>query len=89
MALVQFLDLAHLAVKHLPPKGKRNHQEVVLTEIQQLTRKLSDSADEIQSETERAISRLISPSPTFSDFSVPALYFCHTSANSYGLCKKK
>jgi hypothetical protein len=64
---------------------KRNHQEAVLTDIQQLTRKLSDSAEGIQSETEWAISRLFSPSPIFSVFSVLAVAVGHTSEDSYSL----
>jgi hypothetical protein len=64
-------------------KRKKNRQEAVLIDIQQLTRKLSDSTDGIQSETEWAITRLFSPAPTFGDFSVPAVAVGHTSADTY------
>jgi oligoribonuclease NrnB/cAMP/cGMP phosphodiesterase (DHH superfamily) len=66
-------------------KGKRNRQEAVLTDIQQLTRKLSDSADGIQSETERANTKLFSPSPTYSDVSNPAVAVGNSSLDSYQL----
>ncbi len=77
MVLVQVQDLAQLVVEQLLPKEKRNHQEAVLTDIQQLTKKLSDSADGIRTDTERAITRLFSPSPTMSDLSVPAVAVEH------------
>jgi hypothetical protein len=61
-------------------------------DIQQLTQKLSNSADGIQSGTEGAISRLfLSPSPTYSDVSNAAagtavLAAAHASGDSYSQC---
>jgi len=67
-------------------KRKRHSQESVLTDIQQLTKKLSDSADGIRTDTERAITRLFSPSPTMSDLSGPGVAV-GTPAESYTLQK--
>jgi hypothetical protein len=41
-------------------------------DIQNLTRIIADSADEIHEDTQRAITRLFSPSPTFNDVSYAA-----------------
>ncbi len=65
-------------------KRKRNHQETVLPDIQQLTKKLSDSADGIRTDTEWVIIRLFSPSPTMSDISGTAVAV-GTSTESYTL----
>lgn len=53
-------------------KKKRNVQEVVALDIQSLTKKIAESADGIREDTQRAITRLFSPSPTFSDVSYAA-----------------
>lgn len=53
-------------------KKKRNVQEVVALDIQHLTRKNANSADGICEDTQWAITRLFSPSPTFSNISYAA-----------------
>jgi hypothetical protein len=82
-------DAVHVPI-HWEPKSQQavwNHQEALLTDIQQLTRKLSDIADGIWSEKERAITRLFSPSPTNSNTSNPAVAIGDTSLDSYSLHK--
>jgi hypothetical protein len=53
-------------------RKKCNVQEVVVLDIQNLTKIFADSADGIREDTQRAITRLFSPSHTFSDVSYAA-----------------
>jgi hypothetical protein len=48
---------------------KRDASEAALTQIDLLTRRLSDNSDRLMSTTEKAMIQLFSPSPTFTDVS--------------------
>jgi hypothetical protein len=48
---------------------KRDVSEVALSQIDLLVRRLSDNSDRLTSTTEKAMVRLLSPSPTFTDVS--------------------
>ena len=48
---------------------KRDASEAALSQIDLLTRRLSDNSDRLTATTEKAIVRLFSPSPTFTDIS--------------------
>jgi hypothetical protein len=53
-------------------RKKQNVQEVVTMDIQNLTKKIADSAEGLCEDTQKAITRLFSPSPTYSDVSFNA-----------------
>jgi len=48
---------------------KRDASEAALSQIDLLTRRLSDNSDRLTATTEKAMVRLFSPSPTFTDVS--------------------
>ena len=53
-------------------RKKRNVQEVVAVDIQNLTKKIAENAVGLRVDTQNAITRLFSPSPTFSELSYSA-----------------
>jgi len=64
---------------------KRDASEAALTQIDLLTRRLSNNSDRLTSMTEKAMVRLFSPSPTFTDVSASV----NNDAASYIAAKEK